>query len=51
MLIRIKFGEIAPEIQTKIEQLSVEKLDILGDKIFNLATIVDLENWLNQQLK
>lgn len=48
--IRRKFGEIAPEVQTKIEQLSLEKLDILGDEIFDLATIVDLENWLNQQL-
>ncbi|NET27053.1 Rpn family recombination-promoting nuclease/putative transposase [Okeania sp. SIO1I7] len=49
--IRRKFGEIAPEVQTKIEQLSLEKLDILGDEIFDLATIVDLENWLNQHLK
>ena len=49
--IRRKFGEIAPEVQTKIEQLSLEKLDILGEEIFDLATIVDLENWLNQQLK
>ena len=48
--IRRKFGEIAPDVQTKIEQLSLEKLDILGDEIFDLATIVDLENWLNQQL-
>ncbi|MDJ0555501.1 MAG: Rpn family recombination-promoting nuclease/putative transposase [Microcoleaceae cyanobacterium MO_207.B10] len=49
--IRRKFGEIAPEVKTQIEQLSLEKLDILGDEIFDLATIVDLENWLNQQLK
>ena len=48
--IRRKFGEITPEIQTQIEQLSLEKLDILGEEIFDLATIVDLENWLNQQL-
>ncbi|MGD1716301.1 DUF4351 domain-containing protein [Hydrocoleum sp. CS-953] len=47
-----KFGEIAPEVQTQIEQLSLEKLDTLGDEIFDLATIVDLENWIaNQQLK
>ncbi|MGB3510058.1 MAG: Rpn family recombination-promoting nuclease/putative transposase [Microcoleaceae cyanobacterium] len=49
--IRRKFGEITPEVQTQIEQLSLEKLDILGEEIFDLATIVDLENWLNQQLK
>lgn len=47
--IRRKFGQITPEVQTQIEQLSLEKLDILGEEIFDLATIVDLENWLNQQ--
>ncbi|NER04728.1 MAG: Rpn family recombination-promoting nuclease/putative transposase [Okeania sp. SIO3C4] len=29
--IRRKFGEIAPEVQTQIEELSLEKLDILGE--------------------
>jgi predicted transposase/invertase (TIGR01784 family) len=48
--IRRKFGEITPEVKTQIEQLSLEKLDILGEEIFDLATLVDLENWLNQQL-
>jgi flagellar biosynthesis/type III secretory pathway protein FliH len=47
--IRRKFGEITPEVQTQIEQLSLEKLDILGEEIFDLATIVELENWLNIQ--
>ncbi|MEB3341625.1 Rpn family recombination-promoting nuclease/putative transposase [Okeania sp.] len=42
-----KFGEIPPEVQTQIEQLSWEKLDILGDEIFDLATIADLVNWLD----
>jgi len=45
--IRRKFGEISPEIETQIEQLSLEKLDILGEEIFDLATIADLENWLD----
>ena len=44
-----KFGEISPEVQNQIEQLSLEKLDILGDEIFDLATILDLENWLANQ--
>ena len=44
--IRRKFGEVPPEVQTQIEQLSLEKLDILGDEIFDLAIIADLENWL-----
>ena len=41
-----KFGEIAPEVQIQIEQLSLEKLDILGAEIFDLPTMIDLENWL-----
>ncbi|MGB3507748.1 MAG: Rpn family recombination-promoting nuclease/putative transposase, partial [Microcoleaceae cyanobacterium] len=50
--IRRMFGEITPEVQTQIEQLSLEKLDVLGDEIFDLAAMVDLENWLaNQQPK
>ncbi|MGD1712181.1 Rpn family recombination-promoting nuclease/putative transposase [Dapis sp. BLCC M172] len=44
--IRRQFGEIAPEVQTQIEELSLEKLDILGEEIFDLATMADLENWL-----
>ncbi|NES06471.1 MAG: Rpn family recombination-promoting nuclease/putative transposase, partial [Okeania sp. SIO2F4] len=35
--IRRKFGEISPEVETQIEQLSLEKLDILGEEIFDLA--------------
>ena len=29
-----------------MEQLSLEKLDILGAEIFDLARMIDLENWL-----
>ena len=41
-----KFGEISPEVQIQIEQLSLEKLDILGAEIFDLARMIDLKNWL-----
>ncbi|MEB3342346.1 Rpn family recombination-promoting nuclease/putative transposase [Okeania sp.] len=44
--VRRKFGEIPPEIETQIKQLSLEKLDILGEEIFDLATIPDLEKWI-----
>ncbi|NEP79231.1 MAG: Rpn family recombination-promoting nuclease/putative transposase [Okeania sp. SIO3B3] len=47
--IRRQLGEIPPEVQTQIEELSLEKLDILGEEIFDLATIADLENWLTNQ--
>ena len=29
-----------------MEQLSLEKLDILGAEIFDLARMIDFENWL-----
>ena len=41
-----KFGEIAPEVKAQIEQLSLENLDFLGEEIFDLAVMIDLENWL-----
>ncbi len=44
-----KFGEIPLELQAQIQQLSLERLDSLGDEIFDLATIADLENWLANQ--
>ncbi|WP_367267784.1 DUF4351 domain-containing protein [Okeania sp. SIO2C9] len=34
-------------METQIEKLSLEKLDLLGEEIFDLATITDLENWLD----
>ncbi|WP_293136569.1 DUF4351 domain-containing protein [Okeania sp. SIO3I5] len=41
--------KILNQYLAQIEQLSLEKLDILGEKIFDLATIADLENWLTNQ--
>ncbi|MGB3510061.1 MAG: Rpn family recombination-promoting nuclease/putative transposase [Microcoleaceae cyanobacterium] len=47
--IRRLFGEISPEIQTQIEQLSLEKLDLLTEAIFDFTTIEDVENCLDSQ--
>ncbi len=47
--IRRLLGEILPEIQSQIEQLSLAKLDILGEEIFDMTTIEDVEIWLERQ--
>lgn len=48
-LIRRLLGEISPEIESKIQQLSLAKLDILGEEIFEMKTITDVEIWLDSQ--
>ncbi|NET46993.1 Rpn family recombination-promoting nuclease/putative transposase, partial [Okeania sp. SIO2B3] len=48
-LIRRMLGEISPEVESQIQQLSLAKLDILGEEIFDMKTIADVENWLESQ--
>ncbi|NEP43478.1 MAG: DUF4351 domain-containing protein, partial [Okeania sp. SIO2H7] len=45
--LRRSLGEIPPEISSKIQQLSVEQLDILGEELLDLKTIEELETWLD----
>lgn len=47
--IRRRFGEVSPEMETRIEQLSLEKLDLLAEAIFDFTVPEDLENWLESQ--
>ncbi|NES01983.1 MAG: Rpn family recombination-promoting nuclease/putative transposase [Okeania sp. SIO2F4] len=48
-LIRRLLGEISPKVESQIQQLSLAKLDILGEEIFDMKTIADVENWLDSQ--
>lgn len=41
-----RFGEIPEEISGKIESLSIEDLDSLGEDIFDLNSLEDLASWL-----
>ena len=45
-LARRILGEVSPEIQARIQQLSLEKLDLLAEEIFELTTMENLVNWL-----
>jgi hypothetical protein len=41
-----KFGSIGMELETRIRSLNVEIIEALGEEIFDLDTVEDLQNWL-----
>ena len=44
-LIKKRFGEISATTNSKIEDLSLEKLEQLGDDLLDFNSLEDLENW------
>ena len=46
-LLKKRFGEIPTEISSKIENLTIEKLENLGEDFLDFNSINDLEDWLN----
>ncbi|WP_293036282.1 DUF4351 domain-containing protein [Moorena sp. SIO1F2] len=47
-LLNRRLGEINPQLQNQIEQLSFSQLEDLGEALLDFETEVDLTNWLNQ---
>ncbi|NEP48471.1 MAG: DUF4351 domain-containing protein [Moorea sp. SIO3C2] len=47
-LLSRRLGEINPQLQNQIEELSFEQLEDLGEALLDFETEVDLTNWLNQ---
>jgi predicted transposase YdaD len=47
-LIKRRFGLIPPEISTKINNLSVEKLELLAEEMLDITDINVLKNWLRE---
>ncbi len=41
-----KLGEINPSLETKIMQLSIDDVEVLGEALFDFSTVEDLINWL-----
>ena len=41
-----KFGSISMELETRIKSLNVEIIEALGEEIFDLDPVEDLQNWL-----
>jgi len=48
LLIR-RLGNIAPEVQQQISQLSLVQLEQLAEELLDFSQSTDLTNWLNQQ--
>ncbi|MEW5859891.1 MAG: DUF4351 domain-containing protein [Cyanobacteriota bacterium] len=44
-----RFGAIAPELQTKIQQLSIPQLEDLGEALLDFSSVNDLIAWLETQ--
>jgi hypothetical protein len=42
-----KLGQINLELETKIRSLNIEILESLGEEIFDLDTVADLQRWLD----
>ncbi|WP_139294433.1 DUF4351 domain-containing protein, partial [Microcystis aeruginosa] len=42
-----KLGEINPSLETKIMELSIDDVEVLGEALFDFSTVEDLINWLN----
>jgi heme oxygenase len=45
MLIR-KLGDLSPESTTKVGELSLDRLEALGEDLLDFQVVSDLENWL-----
>ncbi len=45
-LLKSKFGEIEPILQAKIQTLSIEQLEDLGEELLDFVEVSDLEAWL-----
>ena len=43
-----RIGEINSELIAKIQKLSLEKLEMLGEELLDFTKLDDLESWLNQ---
>jgi predicted transposase YdaD len=44
-----RFSAIAPELQTKIQQLSIPQLEDLGETLLDFSSVNDLIAWLETQ--
>ncbi|GBE90745.1 DUF4351 domain-containing protein [Nostoc cycadae] len=47
-LLNRRFGEIEISLTDKIQRLSIEQLEPLGEALLDFATVADLEVWLTQ---
>ena len=48
-LVNRRFGDLNSSLTERIRILSANQLESLGEALFDLSTVADLEAWLNQQ--
>ena len=48
-MLSIKLGEFSETSLTQLEEISLERLDKLGEMLFEFQSITDLERWLNEE--
>ncbi|WP_309736199.1 DUF4351 domain-containing protein [Chamaesiphon sp. OTE_75_metabat_556] len=41
-----KLGGLSPELTTKVSELSLDRLEALGEDLLDFQSVGDLENWL-----
>ena len=48
--IKKRFGSLTPEITARLNTLSSDGLDDLGEAIFDFSNLEDLESWLSRHI-
>jgi predicted transposase YdaD len=44
-----RYGELSPELQQRIQSLSLNQLEALGEALLDLGSMADLLDWLESQ--
>jgi predicted transposase YdaD len=44
-----RYGELSPELQQRIQSLSLNQLEALGEALLDLGSMADLLAWLESQ--
>jgi predicted transposase YdaD len=43
-----KLGNINPEVRSRVNSLTIDKLESLGEDLLDFISMADLDAWLNQ---
>jgi predicted transposase YdaD len=44
-----RFGTLEPEVQTQIQELSINQLEELGEALLDFSSAADLADWLQER--
>jgi predicted transposase YdaD len=48
-LLARKVGTVTPQLQSQLANLSIERLEALGEALLDFESVADLETWLSRQ--